>query len=56
VASFLKRSHSSENPGIKYRIQVDEVLTGSAVSLFIGYLTNVIMFGPGHISPIHIKD
>jgi hypothetical protein len=46
VASFLKRSHP----------HVDEVLTGSAVSLFIGYLTNVFMFGPGQFSPIHTKD
>lgn len=56
MASSLKRSHSSENPGTKHRLHVDEVLTGSAVPLFIGYLTNVIMFGPGQISPIHKKD
>jgi len=46
VASFLIRSH----------LHVDVVLTGGAVPLFIGYLTNVIMFGPGRISPIHTKD
>ena len=56
MASFLKESHSSEIPGVEYLFQVSEVLTGSTVSHFTGYLTNVIMFGPGQISPIHIKD
>jgi hypothetical protein len=45
-----------ENQVIENLFHADEFLTGSAVSLFTGYFTNVIMFGPGLISPIHIKD
>lgn len=52
----MEKSHSSENKLSDTYFLAGEVLNGSTVSHLTGYLTNVIMFGPGQLSPIYTKD